>query len=37
MAVIRLNYNFEFGHSYKSAKRRINNSDKDAGILKIGE
>lgn len=37
MAVIRLNYNFEFGHSYKSEKRRINNSDKDAGILKIGE
>lgn len=37
MVAIRLNYNFEFGHSYKSAKRRINNSDKDAGILKIGD
>lgn len=37
MAVIRINYNFEFGHGYKSAKRRINNSDKDAGILKLGE
>lgn len=37
MVAIRINYNFEFGHSYKSAKRRINNSDKDAGILKMGE
>lgn len=37
MVVIRLNYNFEFGHSYKAAKRRINNSDKDAGILKLDD
>lgn len=37
MVVFRLNYNFDFGHRYKSIKRRINNSDKDAGILKLGD
>ena len=33
LAVIRFNYNFEFGKSYRSTHKRINNSDNESGIL----
>ena len=33
LAVIRFSYNFEFGKSYRSAQKRINNSDNESGIL----
>jgi hypothetical protein len=33
LAVIRFNYNFEFGKSYRSTQKRINNSDNESGIL----
>lgn len=35
MLVLRLNYNFEFGKSYKSSNKRINNSDRESGILNV--
>lgn len=35
MVILKLSYNFEFGKKYNAAKRRTNNSDKDAGILKV--
>ncbi len=35
MFVLRLNYNFEFGKSYKSSNKRINNSDRESGILNV--
>lgn len=35
MAVIRFNYNFEFGKSYRSSQKRTNHSDKESGILKV--
>ena len=35
MVVLRLSYNFEFGKSYKSSNKRINNSDRESGILNV--
>lgn len=35
MVAIRINYNFEFGKSYKSANKRTNNNDKESGILNV--
>lgn len=37
LAVVRINYNFEFGKSYHSTTKRINNSDKESGILDMGK
>jgi hypothetical protein len=37
LLIIRLNYNFEFGKKYNSAQKRINNSDKESGILNMQE
>ena len=36
MAVIRLNYNFEFGKPYRATQKRMNNSDSESGILDVG-
>lgn len=36
MAVIRLNYNFEYGKAYRAAQKRMNNSDTESGILDMG-
>ena len=36
MAVIRLNYNFEFGKPYRATQKRMNNSDSESGILNVG-
>lgn len=33
LAVIRLNYNFEFGKSYRASQKRISNSDDESGML----
>lgn len=36
MAVIRLNYNFEFGKAYRATQKRMNNSDTESGIIDVG-
>lgn len=35
MVAIRINYNFEFGHHYNTAEKRMRNSDSDTGIIKL--
>lgn len=36
MAVIRLNYNLEFGKAYHADQKRMNNRDTESGILDMG-
>lgn len=35
--ILKLTYNFSFGRKYESASRRLNNEDKDSGIMKGGK
>lgn len=35
MVAIRVNYNLEFGHQHADGEKRMNNSDKDAGIIQF--
>ena len=35
MAVLRLSYNFSFGRKHKAGDKRLNNADRDAGIINM--
>ena len=35
MAVLRLSYNFSFGRKHKAGDKKLNNADRDAGIINM--
>ena len=37
MFLVNFSYNFSFGRSFKTAQRKVNNSDNDSGVMGTGE
>jgi hypothetical protein len=37
MVMFRFSWNVEFGRTFKSAQKRLNNADEDAGVMKAGK
>ena len=37
MFLVNFSYNFSFGRSFKTAQRKVNNSDNDSGVMGTGK
>lgn len=37
MLVLQVSWNFSFGRKHKSTEKRVNNSDKDSGVMSVGK
>ena len=37
MFLVNFSYNFSFGRSFKTAQRKVTNSDNDSGVMGTGK